>query len=50
MVECATDLPPPSRAAVVRALENRFDPCCHDRGISVVDMGLVERQFEEWLG
>jgi metal-sulfur cluster biosynthetic enzyme len=32
-----------SEAAVVRALETCFDPCCHERGISIVDMGLVDR-------
>ena len=31
-----------SREAVVRALENCYDPCCRDRKISVVDMGLIE--------
>ena len=32
----------PSREAVVRALDECYDPCCHDRKISVVDMGLIE--------
>jgi metal-sulfur cluster biosynthetic enzyme len=32
-----------SEQAVRHALENCFDPCCHERGISVVDMGLIER-------
>lgn len=32
-----------NEAAVVSALEDCFDPCCHERGISVVDMGLIER-------
>ena len=32
----------PSREAVVRALDNCYDPCCRDRKISVVDMGLIE--------
>lgn len=27
---------------VVRALRDVYDPCCRERGISVVDMGLVE--------
>lgn len=27
---------------VMMALRNCYDPCCADRGISVVDMGLVE--------
>jgi metal-sulfur cluster biosynthetic enzyme len=30
------------RKAVIRALENCYDPCCRDRKISVVDMGLIE--------
>ncbi|WP_228282115.1 metal-sulfur cluster assembly factor [Rubrobacter tropicus] len=30
------------REAVIRALGNCYDPCCRERGISVVDMGLVE--------
>jgi metal-sulfur cluster biosynthetic enzyme len=32
----------PSREAVIGALENCYDPCCRERKISVVDMGLVE--------
>ncbi|MEW6635725.1 MAG: metal-sulfur cluster assembly factor [Actinomycetota bacterium] len=31
------------RAAVMRALEECYDPCCEERRISVVDMGLIER-------
>ena len=31
-----------SREAVVQALDNCYDPCCRDRKISVVDMGLIE--------
>jgi metal-sulfur cluster biosynthetic enzyme len=30
------------REAVIRALDNCYDPCCQERRISVVDMGLVE--------
>ena len=30
------------RGAVIRALDNCYDPCCRERGITVVDMGLVE--------
>ncbi|MDQ3286294.1 MAG: iron-sulfur cluster assembly protein [Actinomycetota bacterium] len=26
----------------MRALDNCYDPCCRDRKISVVDMGLIE--------
>jgi metal-sulfur cluster biosynthetic enzyme len=33
----------PTREAVLGALEECYDPCCRERGISVVDMGLVER-------
>ena len=32
----------PSREAVIRALDTCYDPCCQDRKISVVDMGLIE--------
>ena len=32
----------PSREAVIGALDNCYDPCCRDRRISVVDMGLSE--------
>jgi metal-sulfur cluster biosynthetic enzyme len=32
----------PSREAVNRALDNCYDPCCQERRISVVDMGLIE--------
>jgi metal-sulfur cluster biosynthetic enzyme len=27
---------------VIQALDNCYDPCCQDRKISVVDMGLIE--------
>lgn len=30
------------RERVIDALRDVYDPCCADRGISVVDMGLVE--------
>ena len=33
---------PAQREAVIGALENCFDPCCQERRISVVDMGLIE--------
>jgi metal-sulfur cluster biosynthetic enzyme len=32
----------PSREAVIQALDECYDPCCRDRKISVVDMGLIE--------
>jgi metal-sulfur cluster biosynthetic enzyme len=38
----AEGLPPPGREAVMRALDECYDPCCEDRRISVVDMGLIE--------
>lgn len=31
-----------SREAVIRALDDCYDPCCRERRISVVDMGLIE--------
>jgi metal-sulfur cluster biosynthetic enzyme len=33
---------PPGREAVISALDDCFDPCCQERRISVVDMGLIE--------
>ena len=33
---------PPNREAVLQALDECYDPCCQDRKISVVDMGLLE--------
>jgi metal-sulfur cluster biosynthetic enzyme len=33
---------PPDRAALIEALREVYDPCCADRGISIVDMGVVE--------
>jgi metal-sulfur cluster biosynthetic enzyme len=33
-----TDVP----AAIVDALRDVIDPCCRERGISVVDMGLID--------
>ena len=32
----------PDRGAVIQALDNCYDPCCQERRISVVDMGLIE--------
>jgi metal-sulfur cluster biosynthetic enzyme len=32
----------PDPAALMRALGEVHDPCCADRGISIVDMGVVE--------
>jgi len=32
----------PSREAVIGALDNCYDPCCRERRISVVEMGLIE--------
>lgn len=29
-------------AALMEALRDVYDPCCADRGISIVDMGVVE--------
>ncbi|HSD78298.1 MAG TPA: metal-sulfur cluster assembly factor [Solirubrobacteraceae bacterium] len=37
-----TDPRPPDRAAVLAALRDVHDPCCADRGVSIVDMGVVE--------
>ena len=31
-----------SPATIVDALREVYDPCCSDRGISIVDMGVVE--------
>jgi metal-sulfur cluster biosynthetic enzyme len=33
---------PPDRAQLMEALRDVYDPCCADRGISIVDMGIVE--------
>jgi metal-sulfur cluster biosynthetic enzyme len=35
--------PPPSEAEVFAALRRCYDPCCKEKQISVVDMGLVEQ-------
>ena len=32
----------PSREVVIQALDECYDPCCRERKISVVDMGLIE--------
>ncbi len=34
---------PLKRETVIRALDECYDPCCRDRKISIVDMGLIER-------
>ena len=42
------------RPALIDALREVYDPCCADRGISIVDMGVVEdvrldgRAFDEF--
>jgi metal-sulfur cluster biosynthetic enzyme len=33
---------PPTEAEVFDALRRCYDPCCREKGISVVDMGLIE--------
>jgi metal-sulfur cluster biosynthetic enzyme len=38
----ATSRPPPGEADVFAALRRCYDPCCREKGISVVDMGLIE--------
>ena len=30
------------RAVLIDALRDVYDPCCADRGISIIDMGVVE--------
>jgi metal-sulfur cluster biosynthetic enzyme len=37
-----TDVRAPDRATLVAALGEVYDPCCADRGLSIVDMGVVE--------
>ena len=37
-----TDARPPDPPALLDALREVYDPCCADRGISIVDMGVVE--------
>ena len=37
-----TDARAPDRPALMEALREVYDPCCADRGISIVDMGVVE--------
>jgi metal-sulfur cluster biosynthetic enzyme len=32
----------PDRQALLAALGDVYDPCCADRGISIVDMGVVD--------
>jgi metal-sulfur cluster biosynthetic enzyme len=32
----------PDRETLMDALRDVYDPCCADRGISIVDMGVVE--------
>ena len=32
----------PDPSAIVDALRDVYDPCCADRGVSIVDMGVVE--------
>ena len=30
------------RSVLIDALRDVYDPCCQDRGVSIVDMGVVE--------
>ena len=30
------------RTVLIDALRDVYDPCCQDRGVSIVDMGVVE--------
>ena len=39
----ADSRPPPNEAEVFAALRRCYDPCCKEKQISVVDMGLVEQ-------
>ncbi len=32
----------PTKDRLMEALRDVYDPCCQDRGISIVDMGVVE--------
>ena len=32
----------PGRAAVMAALRACYDPCCRERGVSIVDLGLIQ--------
>jgi metal-sulfur cluster biosynthetic enzyme len=32
----------PDRQALLEALGDVYDPCCADRGVSIVDMGVVD--------
>ncbi|CAN5844822.1 metal-sulfur cluster assembly factor [soil metagenome] len=41
-VETSLERAAPDREAVIRALDRCYDPCCQERKISVVDMGLIE--------
>lgn len=37
-----TQVRAPDREQIIGALREVYDPCCADRGISIVDMGVVE--------
>jgi metal-sulfur cluster biosynthetic enzyme len=37
-----TNVRAPDPEAIVDALRDVYDPCCADRGVSIVDMGVVE--------
>jgi metal-sulfur cluster biosynthetic enzyme len=41
------DAESPDRAELMEALRDVYDPCCADRGISIVDMGIVEDVWVE---
>jgi metal-sulfur cluster biosynthetic enzyme len=36
------DAESPDRGELMEALRDVYDPCCADRGISIVDMGVVQ--------
>jgi metal-sulfur cluster biosynthetic enzyme len=37
----------PRQTELLEALHDVYDPCCADRGISIVDMGVVEKVHVE---
>ena len=43
MDSARTLLAPPSEPEILAALRRCYDPCCREKQISIVDMGLVER-------
>lgn len=43
VLDSPQDTHPPNQEAIMAALRRCYDPCCKEKAISVVDMGLIDQ-------